>query len=59
MSRSPRTAAVYRLPLIQEHRMKKTAVIFDMDGLMFDTQWIYDKAFDDIALEQYGFEPPW
>lgn len=39
--------------------MKKTAVIFDMDGLMFDTQWIYDKAFDDVALEQYNFKAPW
>ena len=39
--------------------MKKTAVIFDMDGLMFDTQSIYDHAYDDIALHQYGFEAPW
>ena len=38
--------------------MKKTAVIFDMDGLMFDTQCIYDKAYDDIALEEYGFTVP-
>ena len=38
--------------------MKKTAVIFDMDGLMFDTQCIYDKAYDDIALEEYGFVVP-
>ena len=38
--------------------MKKTAVIFDMDGLMFDTQWIYDKAYDDVALEQYDFAVP-
>ena len=36
--------------------MKKTAVIFDMDGLMFDTQSIYDRAFDDIALTQYNFK---
>ena len=36
--------------------MKKKAVIFDMDGLMFDTQCIYDKAFDDIAMELYNFE---
>lgn len=28
--------------------MKKKAVIFDMDGLMFDTQCIYDQAFQDI-----------
>lgn len=38
--------------------MKKTAVIFDMDGLMFDTQSIYDNAYDDIARAQYGFEVP-
>lgn len=38
--------------------MKKTAVIFDMDGLMFDTQWIYDKAYDDLAMEAYGFTVP-
>ncbi len=38
--------------------MNKTAFIFDMDGLMFDTQCIYDKAYDDIALRQYGFVVP-
>lgn len=38
--------------------MKKTAVIFDMDGLMFDTQRIYDKAYDEIAMARYGFEVP-
>ena len=38
--------------------MKKKAVIFDMDGLMFDTQWIYDKAYDDIALAEYDFIVP-
>lgn len=38
--------------------MKKTAVIFDMDGLMFDTQCIYDKAYDDVALAQFGFAVP-
>lgn len=38
--------------------MKKKAVIFDMDGLMFDTQCIYDKAYDDIAMERYGFVVP-
>ena len=38
--------------------MKKTAVIFDMDGLMFDTQWIYDKVFDEVALQKYGFTVP-
>lgn len=27
---------------------EKKAVIFDMDGLMFDTQCIYDQAFQDI-----------
>lgn len=36
--------------------MKKKAVIFDMDGLMFDTQCIYDKAFDDIAMKMFRFE---
>ena len=36
--------------------MKKKAVIFDMDGLMFDTQCIYDKAFDDIAMKLFRFE---
>ena len=38
--------------------MKKTAVIFDMDGLMFDTQQIYDRAYDEIAMARYGFEVP-
>ena len=33
--------------------MKKKAVIFDMDGLMFDTQCIYDKAFDEIAMKLF------
>ena len=36
--------------------MKKKAVIFDMDGLMFDTQCIYDKAFDEIAMKLFRFE---
>ncbi len=34
--------------------MKKKAVIFDMDGLMFDTQQIYDRSFDEIGKEEYG-----
>ena len=34
--------------------MKKEGVIFDMDGLMFDTQSIYNKAFVDIGLHDYG-----
>lgn len=38
--------------------MKKSGVIFDMDGLMFDTQCIYDKAFRDLAFEQYGLVVP-
>lgn len=38
--------------------MKKSGVIFDMDGLMFDTQCIYDKAFHDLALRDYGFTVP-
>ncbi len=38
--------------------MKKTGVIFDMDGLMFDTQCIYDKAFRDVALHDYGLVVP-
>jgi len=38
--------------------LKKTCVIFDMDGLMFDTQCIYDRAFHDILLRDYGLELP-
>lgn len=38
--------------------MKKTAVIFDMDGLMFDTQCLYDRSYDDIALRDYNFVVP-
>ena len=38
--------------------MKKTAVIFDMDGLMFDTQCIYNKSYDEIAMSLYGFKVP-
>lgn len=38
--------------------MKKSGVIFDMDGLMFDTQCIYDKAFKDVALQDYGLIVP-
>ena len=38
--------------------MKKTAVIFDMDGLMFDTQCLYDRAYDDVALRDYNFVVP-
>ena len=38
--------------------MRKNAVIFDMDGLMFDTQCIYDKAYDDVALKEYNFIVP-
>ena len=38
--------------------MKKTCVIFDMDGLMFDTQCIYDRAFHDVLLQDFGLELP-
>lgn len=38
--------------------MNKTAVIFDMDGLMFDTQCIYDRAYDEVALMRYNFVVP-
>jgi beta-phosphoglucomutase-like phosphatase (HAD superfamily) len=38
--------------------MKRTAVIFDMDGLMFDTQCIYDRAYDEIMMERYGCKAP-
>ena len=38
--------------------MKKTAVIFDMDGLMFDTQCLYDRSYDDVALRDYNFIVP-
>ena len=38
--------------------MKKSCVIFDMDGLKFDTQCIYDRAFHDILLRDYGLELP-
>lgn len=36
--------------------MKKTGVLFDMDGLMFDTQQLYDNANKEIARTVYGFE---
>lgn len=38
--------------------MKKSGVIFDMDGLMFDTQCIYDQAFKDVLRQAYGLEVP-
>lgn len=38
--------------------MKKQGVIFDMDGLMFDTQSIYDRAFKDVAREHFGLDVP-
>jgi len=38
--------------------LKKTCVIFDMDGLMFDTQCIYDRAFHDVLLQDFGLELP-
>ena len=34
--------------------MRKKGVIFDMDGLMFDTQRIYDQAYHDVGLRDYG-----
>lgn len=37
---------------------EKKAVIFDMDGLMFDTQCIYDQAFQDILMEEFGLPYP-
>ena len=36
--------------------MKKAGVLFDMDGLMFDTQQLYDNANIEIARTVYGFE---
>lgn len=35
--------------------MKKGA-IFDMDGLMFDTQKLYDETWDELAVK-YGYQP--
>ena len=36
--------------------MTKKAVIFDMDGLMFDTQSVYDSAYRETALKEFGTE---
>ena len=41
-----------------ERAMKKRAVIFDMDGLMFDTQSIYDRAYIEVGRNEYGIEIP-
>ncbi|MDO5456607.1 MAG: HAD family phosphatase, partial [Eubacteriales bacterium] len=38
--------------------MNKRAVIFDMDGLMFDTQSIYDSAYIEVGRNEYGIEIP-
>lgn len=38
--------------------MKKELVIFDMDGLMFDTERIYYKAWQEAAAE-YGYKITW
>lgn len=38
--------------------MKKKLVIFDMDGLMFDTERIYYKAWQEAA-KAYGYEITW
>ena len=38
--------------------MKKAGVIFDMDGLMFDTQRIYDRAFKEVLLLEHGLDFP-
>lgn len=38
--------------------MKKKLVIFDMDGLMFDTERIYYKAWQEAA-KAYGYELGW
>lgn len=38
--------------------MKIKGVIFDMDGLMFDTEYIYYKAWQDAAKD-YGYEITW
>ena len=38
--------------------MNKRAVIFDMDGLMFDTQSIYDRAYIEVGRNEYGIEIP-
>ena len=35
--------------------MKKTAVIFDMDGVIFDTEKVYMGVFIDVYA-QYGYE---
>lgn len=36
--------------------MNKKGVLFDMDGLMFDTQQLYDNANKEIARTVYGFD---
>ena len=38
--------------------MKKRGVIFDMDGLMFDTQSVYDECNRYVAEEEYGLPFP-
>lgn len=39
-------------------KMKPELIIFDMDGLMFDTERIYYKAFQ-MAGEEYGIKITW
>ena len=38
--------------------MLKKAVIWDMDGLMFDTQSVYNEAYIDIGREEFGIRVP-
>lgn len=43
---------------VEGNNMKKKLLIFDMDGLMFDTERIYYKAWQESA-KAYGYEIDW
>lgn len=41
-----------------EKEYEKSGVIFDMDGLMFDAQYVYDSAFKTVLMKEYGLMVP-